>query len=81
MAGHLSTKGHSMNDIEKSKLWEEYDKTKNPQLREKIILEYNKNKIDEIIKNTKDKDLCVIIGSYKKDEILKRFSDCPYKIL
>ncbi len=40
MAGHLSTKGHSMNDIEKSKLWEEYAKTKNPQLREKIILEY-----------------------------------------
>lgn len=29
-----------MNDIEKSKLWEEYAKTKNPQLREKIILEY-----------------------------------------
>ncbi len=48
---------------------------------EKIILEYNKNKIDEIIKNTKDKDLCVIIGSYKKDEILKRFSDCTSILL
>ncbi|MDY5576881.1 MAG: FliA/WhiG family RNA polymerase sigma factor [Lachnospiraceae bacterium] len=29
-----------MNDIEKSKLWEEYTETGNPQLREKIILEY-----------------------------------------
>lgn len=29
-----------MNDIEKSKLWKEYEKSGNPQLREKIILEY-----------------------------------------
>jgi RNA polymerase sigma factor for flagellar operon FliA len=29
-----------MNDVEKAKLWEEYEKTKSTQLREKIILEY-----------------------------------------
>lgn len=29
-----------MNDMEKSKLWEEYEKDRDPQLREKIILEY-----------------------------------------
>ncbi len=29
-----------MNEMEKAKLWEEYEKSKHPQLREKIILEY-----------------------------------------
>lgn len=29
-----------MNDMEKSKLWEAYEKSKSPQLRENIILEY-----------------------------------------
>lgn len=29
-----------MNDMEKSRLWEDYSKSRNPQLREKIILEY-----------------------------------------
>ena len=41
---------------------------------EKITLKYNKEKIDDIIKQAQGKELSVIVGSYKKDEIIKRFS-------
>ncbi len=41
---------------------------------EKITLKYNKDEIAKIIENAQGKELSVIIGSYKKDEIIKRFS-------
>ena len=43
---------------------------------EKITLKYDKNKIDETLKACEGKDLCIIVGSYKKEEIMKRFTNC-----
>lgn len=39
----------------------------------KVTLEYNTKEIDKIINDAKDKELCVIVGSYKKSEIIERF--------
>lgn len=43
--------------------------------RESVTLKYNLEEIDKIIKNTADKEICVIVGSYKKEEITKRFAN------
>jgi len=40
---------------------------------DKVILKYDTKKIDEIIESAEGGDIYVIVGSYKKDEIIKRF--------
>lgn len=43
---------------------------------ESVTLKYNLCEIDKTIDSTKNKELCIIVGSYKKEEIIKRFSNC-----
>lgn len=42
---------------------------------EKITLKYNLKNIDETIKKAENKDITIIVGSYKKSEIIKRFEN------
>jgi len=41
---------------------------------EKVRLKYNPHEIDKIIESAGEKELCVIVGSYKKEKIIERFT-------
>ena len=42
--------------------------------KEKVTLKYNKDEIDKILENKDNKELCIVVGSYKKDAVVDRFT-------
>ena len=41
---------------------------------DKVTLKYNPDEIDKILNQAGDKDVCIIVGSYKKEKITQRFA-------